>query len=93
MVGESVAAESQERPGLGTRFGERRSSDVVQRRFERAAARPFAQVAVHYNNLAGIQQQSAYRGTRLQELRARTRVCTCNNRHSVREETCSKDVW
>ncbi len=69
---DSLATDRNERPGLGTKFGERRSSEVVQRRFVRAAKRPFAQVAIHYNNLAGIQQQAAFRGTSLQELRART---------------------
>ncbi len=69
---ESLATDRSERPGLGTKFGERRESGVVQRRFVRAAQRPFAQVAIHYNNLAGIQQQAAFRGTSLQELRART---------------------
>lgn len=62
----------QERPGLGTRFGERRHSATSRRRFERASNRPFGQVALHYNNLAGIQQQSWYRGTSLRELRAQT---------------------
>ncbi len=69
----SIATDRNERPGLGTRFGERRSSEVVQRRFVRGARNPFAQVAIHYNNLAGIRQQAAFRGTSLQELRARTR--------------------
>lgn len=69
---ESLAADRNERPGLGTKFGERRSSDVVQRRFVRTAEQPFAQVAIHYNNLAGIQQQAAFRGNSMQELRART---------------------
>ncbi len=69
---DSIATNRNERPGLGTRFGERRSSEVVQKRFVRGAKRPFAQVAIHYNNLAGIQQQAAFRGTSLHELRART---------------------
>ncbi len=69
---ESLASDQQERPGLGTRFGENRSSEVVQRRFVRSGQSPFATVAIHYNNLAGIQQQSAYQGTSLSELRART---------------------
>ena len=71
---DSVVSESRERPGLGTRFGERRNSSVVQRSFVRAARSPFSQVAIHYNNLIGIQQQSAYRGVDLRELRARTQA-------------------
>ncbi len=71
---DSVASEPRERPGLGTRFGERRNSSVVQRSFVRAATAPFSQVAIHYNNLTGIQQQSAYRGVDLRELRARTQA-------------------
>lgn len=70
---DSIAKERQERPGLGTRFGEQRQSAVSRRRFERASRSPFAQVALHYNNLEGIQQQSWYRGTTLDELRAQTR--------------------
>lgn len=63
----------EERPGLGTRFGEERYSSVQKRRFERSSTRPFAQVALHYNSLAGIERQSWYRGTSLHELRAQTR--------------------
>jgi hypothetical protein len=69
---ESIAEERRERPGLGTRFGEQRQSSVSRKRFERASRMPFAQVALHYNNLEGIQQQSWYRGTSLEELRAQT---------------------
>jgi hypothetical protein len=70
---DSIAQEPRERPGLGTRFGEQRQSTVSRKRFERASRQPFALVALHYNNLQGIQQQSWYRGTTLRELRAQTR--------------------
>jgi hypothetical protein len=69
---DSIAQERQERPGLGTRFGEQRQSTVSRKRFERASRKPFALVALHYNNLQGIQEQSWYRGTTLRELRAQT---------------------
>lgn len=69
---DSIAQERRDRPGLGTRFGEQRQSTVSRKRFERASRQPFALVALHYNNLQGIQQQSWYRGTTLRELRAQT---------------------
>ncbi len=70
---DSIVQERRDRPGLGTRFGEQRQSTVSKKRFERASRGPFATVALHYNNLQGIQQQSWYRGTTLRELRAQTR--------------------
>jgi hypothetical protein len=70
---DSIATQRRDRPGLGTRFGEHRQSTVSTKRFERASKSPFAQVALHYNNLAGIQEQSWFRGTTLRELRAQTR--------------------
>lgn len=51
----SVARESAERPGLGTAFGERRSSQVVHVQFERANPhRPDALLAVNYNDRDGL---------------------------------------
>lgn len=70
---DSIVQEPRERPGLGTRFGEQRQSTVSRKRFERASRSPFALVALHYNNLQGIQEQSWFRGTSLRELRAQTR--------------------
>jgi hypothetical protein len=69
---DSIAQERQDRPGLGTRFGEARQSSVSTKRFERASQSPFALVALHYNNLEGIREQSWFRGTTLRELRAQT---------------------
>lgn len=46
---------AQERPGLGTRFGERRSSQVVQVDFERQSAhRPDAVLSIRYNDAEGL---------------------------------------
>lgn len=51
----SPAARGPDRAGLGTAFGERRSSQVVQSQFERAnPARPDALLAVHYNDRDGL---------------------------------------
>lgn len=63
---------ARDRPGLGTSFGERRSSSVRKREFVRARQTPFAQVALHYNSREGIEAQSFYRGMRIEELRAQT---------------------
>jgi hypothetical protein len=49
---EEVAPE--ERPGLGTEFGERRHSAVRRVNFERAAAQPCAGATLHYNDAAGL---------------------------------------
>lgn len=70
---DSIGQERRDRPGLGTRFGEHRQSTVSTKRFERASKSPFALVALHYNNLEGIKEQSWFRGTALRELRAQTR--------------------
>src|SRR5687768_4493349 len=51
-----------ERPGLGTEFGESVSSSVVSAPFTRAAAEPFAAVALHYNDAEGVEAQARYRG-------------------------------
>lgn len=65
-------APAPERPGLGTEFGEELASHVVEQSFERAAADPFALVAIHYNDAAGIQAQAAYRGATLAPVWAAT---------------------
>jgi hypothetical protein len=51
-----------ERPGLGTVFGETRTSVVRRVQFDRASETPFARLAVHYNDADGIRAQLAYRG-------------------------------
>jgi len=44
----------QDRPGLGTKWGETRSSRVASASFERASRQPLAVAAIHYNDAAGI---------------------------------------
>jgi hypothetical protein len=61
-----------ERPGLGTRFGERVVSHVTEVPFTRAGSQPFAQVAVFYNDAEGVEEQARHRGAGLQEVRAYT---------------------
>lgn len=51
-----------ERPGLGTVFGENVNSHVRMKTFVRAASRPFATVAMHYNDEQGVRAHAAYRG-------------------------------
>ncbi len=61
-----------DRPGLGTEFGEQVRSSVVNEPFERAASEPFALVAVHYNDAAGIEAQARSRGGVLSPVTAST---------------------
>lgn len=50
----------QDRPGLGTRWGERRRSLVDATSFQRAAPnRPLATAAIYYNDRAGIEAMAA----------------------------------
>jgi hypothetical protein len=52
----------QERPGLGTVWGEDLVSHVGVRPFERAASAPFATVTVHYNDEEGVAAHADFRG-------------------------------
>jgi hypothetical protein len=45
---------AEERPGLGTEFGEEHASPVVEVPFERESARPAAVLAVRYDDRAGL---------------------------------------
>ena len=72
---DAYAAEEEgapERPGLGTRFGEEVHSRVVEAPFVRAAAEPFAAVALHYNDAEGVAAQAEHRGARLIPITAST---------------------
>ena len=42
------------RPGLGTEFGEQRSSQISFVQFQRASQQPFATVALNYNDSQGV---------------------------------------
>ena len=44
----------QDRPGLGTKWGETRTSRVASAAFDRASSRPLALAAINYNEAAGI---------------------------------------
>jgi hypothetical protein len=53
----------QERPGLGTVFGETMDSHVRMKPFVRAASSPFASVALHYNDAEGVRAHMGYVGS------------------------------
>lgn len=62
-----------ERPGLGTVWGENVTSHVRTKPFVRAGQSPFAGVGIHYNDAEGVQAQTRYLGSyHLQPLRAYT---------------------
>lgn len=53
--GRAMEAERDERPGLGTSWGETRSSRVSSAPFERSDANgPFAVASLHYNDASGV---------------------------------------
>jgi hypothetical protein len=60
--GEALEAERKERPGLGTVFGETRSSPVQHQRFERDSETPSSTIVLYYNDESGVRSQLAYRG-------------------------------
>jgi hypothetical protein len=45
---------AQERPGLGTEFGEQRTSHAFQTQFERASSRPNSVLTLRYDDRAGL---------------------------------------
>jgi hypothetical protein len=51
---EQYASAPQDRPGLGTKWGETRISRVASAAFDRASNQPLALAAFNYNNAAGI---------------------------------------
>jgi hypothetical protein len=50
----SYAKPPQDRPGLGTKWGETRTSRVASAAFERASNRPVAVAAINYNDATGV---------------------------------------
>ncbi|HET7503712.1 MAG TPA: hypothetical protein VFK02_21980 [Kofleriaceae bacterium] len=68
--GEPIADPSlaPERPGLGTSWGESVSSPIWFAPFQRASQAPWAELAFHYNDVAGAEAHAAYLGTRLAPL-------------------------
>ena len=59
-----------ERPGLGTSWGERAYSPITTVPFTRASAQPWAIVALRYNDETGVAAQAAYYGGALAPLEA-----------------------
>ena len=60
-----------ERPGLGTSWGEATYSPITTVPFTRAAAQPWAIVALRYNDHDGVAAQAAYYGGALTTIEAR----------------------
>jgi len=58
----SPQREQEDRPGLGTVWGENRHSPVQHRSFVRATTAPFSALSVFYNDAAGIAAQTRHRG-------------------------------
>jgi hypothetical protein len=61
------SAELRERPGLGTTWGETRSSPVHEVVFYRAADEPFSVGAVYYNDRTGVEAMESYDGSHRDE--------------------------
>lgn len=59
-----TSSRSRERPGLGTEFGERRTSQVHDVAFVRDSARPFSVITLNYNDRRGVDQLLALAGRR-----------------------------
>jgi hypothetical protein len=67
-TGLEAAGPVEERPGLGTSWGEAVESSVSFAPFARAAAAPDAEVALHYNDAEGVQAQARSLGAPLAPL-------------------------
>jgi hypothetical protein len=64
------SAQPTERPGLGTEWGETRTSEVEDVTFDRADDdHPFAVAALHYNDLTGVAQLAAFHDAKNHEFR------------------------
>src|SRR5262245_58326459 len=61
-AGQGSAAAAEERPGLGTEWGETRSSRVSETAFARSSPRPWALVQLYYNDAQGLAAQVTHRG-------------------------------
>jgi len=59
-----VAEPVPDRPGLGTSWGEQVSAPISYAPFQRSSMSAWAEVALHYNDAAGVQAHAAYLGTR-----------------------------
>lgn len=63
-MGDSIAQPVPDRPGLGTSWGEQVSAPISYAPFQRSAASPWAEVALHYNDADGISAHASYLGSR-----------------------------
>jgi hypothetical protein len=61
-VVEPVAPERDDRPGLGTTWGEAVAAPIHYAPFERAPGAPWAELAIHYNDAAGVAAHARYLG-------------------------------
>lgn len=57
---EAVNTPTDERPGLGTGWGETRFSHVHEVAFERESGTPFAVGTLHYNDMGGVQALASF---------------------------------
>lgn len=57
-----------ERPGLGTSYGESVYAPISFAPFQRAAASPWAEVVLHYNDAAGVMAHASYLGAQPEPL-------------------------
>jgi hypothetical protein len=61
-----------DRPGLGTSWGEAVSAPISFAPFVRAASSPWAEVVLHYNDLAGVRAHADYLGLQPEPLEIST---------------------
>lgn len=61
---DSEARPARERPGLGTEWGESRTSRIREMAFERDGSDPTSVVSVHYNDRDGMQALASFREAR-----------------------------
>ncbi len=64
-VGAGVAPTPDERPGLGTVWGESVWAPVTTQPFVRAASQPWTVAAIHYNDADGVTAHASYLGATL----------------------------
>ena len=62
-TGGAIAQPAPERPGLGTTFGEEVYAPISFAPFQRSNGSPWAEVALHYNDSAGVRAHASYLGT------------------------------
>jgi hypothetical protein len=68
MAGEAAHPPVEDRPGLGTTFGESLYAPVSFAPFVRASTMPWAEVVLHYNDAAGVAAHAEYLGAQPEPL-------------------------